>query len=138
MDDLERLSSLNEERIRQLSGLEARMRELAGTGEAANGLIRARVDSEAGLSGLVIDPRALRQGSETLAEQVIAAVGAANADLRAQIDEVMREALGDAMPSTDVGDLRRSAKEQIAQIEAGFRQSMEGIMADVEKLKRSV
>ncbi|WP_433056885.1 YbaB/EbfC family nucleoid-associated protein [Dactylosporangium sp. CS-033363] len=138
MDDLERLSSLNEERIRQLHGLESRLSELAGSGAAADGQIRARVDSASGLSGLVIDPRALRQGSEALAEHVIAAVAAANADLRAQIEEVMREALGDAMPSTDAGELRRSAEEQIAQIEAGFRQSLDSIMADVEKLKRRV
>jgi DNA-binding protein YbaB len=57
---------------------------LAGTGEAADGLISARVVAPGRVEGLQLDPRVMRMSAEQLAEQIESAVNAAFADLREQ------------------------------------------------------
>ncbi|MFI5835451.1 YbaB/EbfC family nucleoid-associated protein [Micromonospora sp. NPDC051300] len=53
-----------------------------GTGEAADGLIRVTAGPPGRVTGLTLDPRVMRMPSETLAEQIEAAVNAALADLQ--------------------------------------------------------
>ncbi|MGY0232316.1 YbaB/EbfC family nucleoid-associated protein [Longispora urticae] len=55
-----------------------------GVGEAANGLITAKAVAPGQLSELVLNPRVMRMDSQTLAEETLAAVNAALADLRAR------------------------------------------------------
>jgi DNA-binding protein YbaB len=72
-------------RIAQAHELSNRMREVRGTGEAADGLIRAEVTAAGRLVGLRLDPRAMRLDSQTLAEEILAAADRAGADATRQV-----------------------------------------------------
>ncbi|MDP9850070.1 YbaB/EbfC family nucleoid-associated protein [Streptosporangium lutulentum] len=54
--------------------------DVHGVGEAAGGLVGAEVGTDGLLTGLRLNPRALRLGSDALAEHVVSAVRAAQKD----------------------------------------------------------
>jgi hypothetical protein len=58
---------------------------IEGVGEAADGLIRAVAVSGGELAGLYLDPAVMQMSSATLAEEIVAAVNAAVADLQEQV-----------------------------------------------------
>lgn len=136
--DLERLSEINEERLGRIRGLEPVLRDLTGVGEAANGLVRSTVDSSNTLSELYIDPRAMRLGSEALAEQIVEATAGATRQLQEQVESLMRDAMGDDAPGLSVTEVQRNAESQFADIEAGLRRTLDQIMGDVDKLRRTM
>jgi hypothetical protein len=53
-----------------------------GVGEAADGLVRVTAGAPGRISALTLDPRVMRLPSESLAEEIAAAVNAALADLQ--------------------------------------------------------
>jgi hypothetical protein len=58
---------------------------LEGIGDAADGLIRAVAVSGGQLAGLYLDPAVMQMSAPTLAEEIVAAVNAAMADLQEQV-----------------------------------------------------
>jgi DNA-binding protein YbaB len=62
-----------------------RLAEVRGTGEAAGGLIRVSVDGTGDIIELAIEPRAMRLGSQDIAEAVRAAFRAARSAAQARI-----------------------------------------------------
>jgi len=69
--------------------------ELKVVGESEDGMVRATVDGVGQVVELSIDPRAMRRGSEGLAEAVLAAIRQGYAEYQARADELAGEALGD-------------------------------------------
>ncbi|MGA3486519.1 YbaB/EbfC family nucleoid-associated protein [Micromonosporaceae bacterium DT55] len=57
---------------------------IEGNGSGADGMVHVTAESPGHITGLVIEPRALRLGTEVLAEEISNAVNAALADLRSQ------------------------------------------------------
>jgi DNA-binding protein YbaB len=135
--DLERLSEINEERLDRIRGLEPVLRDLTGSAESANGLVRSTVDSSNTLSELFIDPRAMRLGSEALAEQIVEATAGASRQLQEQVESLMRDAMGQDAPLS-VSEVQRAAESQFAEIESGLRRTLDQIMGDVDKLRRNM
>lgn len=95
------VSSLAQQNTR-LRETQVRMKELRGTGRSADERVRVEVDQFGVLAGLRIDPRAMRLGSEALAEAILAAVEQGVRDVRAQADAMMRPLVED-LTSTDPG-----------------------------------
>jgi DNA-binding protein YbaB len=83
------VSSLAQENTR-LRETQSRMRQLRGTGRSADERVRVEVDQFGVLAGLRIDPRAMRLGSEALAEAILHAVEQGVRDVKAQADAMMR------------------------------------------------
>ena len=77
------------EQIRQ------RRDELKVVGESDDGMVRATVDGAGQVVELSIDPRAMRKGSEDLAETVLAAIRQGYGEYQARADELAGEAIGD-------------------------------------------
>lgn len=74
-DDTE-LGRLLADHRRDLAALEAlrdRLAEVRGRGEAADGRVVAETTQDGALTGLAIDPRAMRLGSDRLAEAILRA-----------------------------------------------------------------
>ena len=67
---------------------------VVGRGEAANGQVRVEAGPTGGLKGLVIDPRAMRLGSEELAAAIRRAAATAAADSARQCNELLVPFLG--------------------------------------------
>jgi DNA-binding protein YbaB len=93
------VSSLAQQNTR-LCETQARMKELRGTGRSADERVRVEVDQFGVLAGLRIDPRAMRLGSEALAEAILAAVEQGVRDVRAQADAMMRPLVEDLTGTT--------------------------------------
>ncbi|MEO3886518.1 YbaB/EbfC family nucleoid-associated protein [Nonomuraea sp. B5E05] len=86
--------------VRQGDQLMARMEaaqndldKIVGTGKGPSRHVTASVDQEGRILDVTFDPRAMRLGSRDLADEVLAAIGAACADAERQTDEVLREAI---------------------------------------------
>jgi len=78
------------QRVREAQALSASLAALRGTGAAAEGLVRAEAAPGGRLTGLTIEPRAMRLDSATLTEAVLAAAEAAGTDA----DRKAAEAVG--------------------------------------------
>lgn len=70
-----------------------RIAVLEGRAEAEEGRIRVTWVAGRGLGDLRIDPRAMRLGSDELAEAIKGAITSAMTDLQRQVDAVMGEEL---------------------------------------------
>jgi DNA-binding protein YbaB len=77
--------------------LQLELAELTGTGAALEGQVQATVDNAGRPTALAIAPRAMRTGSEALAEAVLAAFAEAHDALSAQSQHLL-SALRDDLP----------------------------------------
>ncbi|MET8004992.1 YbaB/EbfC family nucleoid-associated protein [Nonomuraea glycinis] len=68
--------------------------QVEGTGEGAQGMIRAAADGRGGLTGMRLDPRALRLDVATLGAEVTRAIQAAQDDAARRTAEIVDEAVG--------------------------------------------
>jgi len=106
-DEMNRLLQEFQAESRPLEALQENVDSIRGTGEAANGEVVAEVLPSGALSGLTINPRALKLGSEALAEAVLAAANAAAADASKRLSELLVDGLS---PFTE--QARRFSREQ--------------------------
>ncbi|MFI7452006.1 YbaB/EbfC family nucleoid-associated protein [Nonomuraea sp. NPDC049714] len=70
--------------------------QVEGTGEGAQGMIRAAADGRGGLTRIELNPRALRLDVATLGAAVTEAVQAAQGDATRRTAEIVAEAVGGA------------------------------------------
>ncbi|MDH2425065.1 YbaB/EbfC family nucleoid-associated protein [Sphaerisporangium sp. TRM90804] len=75
-----------------------RLSETLGRGEAEDGRVAVEVRPNGSLAGLRIDPRAMRLGSDALAEAILRAAVDAEADAAAKAEAAMLTLLGGAEP----------------------------------------
>lgn len=66
------------------------MAELRGKGRAADERVEVEVNQFGALAGLRIDPRAMRMGSEQLAEAILSAARQGVRDVNAQAEKMMQ------------------------------------------------
>jgi DNA-binding protein YbaB len=74
-------------RMAQAHNLSQRMQEIRGSGEAAEGLVQVEVTAAGRVTALRLNPRVMRLDSQTLAEEILAAIGRANDDAARQVQE---------------------------------------------------
>jgi DNA-binding protein YbaB len=118
------------ERLDAARELRERLAELVGKGESLNGAIQAVYTDADGLTGLVINPRLMRLGSEELAERVVEAVRAARDDLAAR----KRSAAGPEFdPQLDPEALRARLDEATAV----FRRSSHDVSGVLDMLRKA-
>jgi DNA-binding protein YbaB len=134
--DLEQLSRDSKARLDRMTELQQKLTALTGTGESADGMIRAVVSGGSALRELTLNPRVMRMPSETLAEQIVEAATLASQDLERQVSEAVRGAVADAGLGIDMDNPVESAQKQFDQIQRGLESSLDEIMANVERLGR--
>ncbi|MED7925120.1 YbaB/EbfC family nucleoid-associated protein [Nonomuraea sp. LP-02] len=71
--ELGRLLADHRRDLAELEALRDRLAEVRGRGEAADGRVVAETTQDGALTGLAIDPRAMRLGSDRLAEAILRA-----------------------------------------------------------------
>ncbi|WP_242909082.1 YbaB/EbfC family nucleoid-associated protein [Actinomadura terrae] len=89
--EVERLNG----RLQQALSLVSAMAELKGEAESRDGFVQVTLSSNGMLSGLTINPRAMKQGSEALAEQILETVKTAQENLSKESQELVAPLLGD-------------------------------------------
>ncbi|XVQ10762.1 YbaB/EbfC family nucleoid-associated protein [Spirillospora sp. CA-255316] len=93
IEDLERVVSQADELMKRLSESGDEMADMVGEGESKDGLLRATVDSGGRLKSIEINPRAMRQDSESLAEGLTQAIQAAQDDALSRSEGMVTELL---------------------------------------------
>jgi DNA-binding protein YbaB len=88
------LERVAREQARAVDDLTRRLGEVRGHGADADGLIQVEVATGGRVTDLRLHPRAMRLDSETLAEQIMAAIDAAVADAGQQVQDAVGAATG--------------------------------------------
>ncbi|GAA2206675.1 hypothetical protein GCM10009850_021330 [Nonomuraea monospora] len=97
----QRIDELTRQGERLLAWLETAQPDLdqiVGSGEAAQGQVKATADVNGRVLGVSYGPRVTRMGSRELSEETLSAVRAACADAQRQTHELMRAAMPDFDP----------------------------------------
>lgn len=90
----EMLQRVVREQATAVNELTRQMGEVRGRGTDADGLIQVEVVTGGRVTGLKLHPRVMRLDSETLAEQILAAIDVAVADAVSQLQDVIGAATG--------------------------------------------
>ncbi|GII97049.1 YbaB/EbfC family nucleoid-associated protein [Sinosporangium siamense] len=131
--DLDRMLSESEQALRRLNEATAELESVVGEGQAADGTIRASVDQGGRLREITLDPRAMRNDSQTLGELVTAAVQVAQDDAAQQVQALLTSTLGD-----DIGnplDLS-TMQAQFQAAEDAFSRALAGHSDNLDRLGR--
>ncbi|MEV4516277.1 YbaB/EbfC family nucleoid-associated protein [Dactylosporangium sp. NPDC049525] len=102
---------------------------LRGTGTSPNGLITAVAALGGRIESVAVDPRGLRLDSQTLGEEVAAAVNAALDDLRAQA-KLAPEAVDLAALHTELTQVRDESARQFTSFLESISATQERVTAD--------
>lgn len=81
----------------KLHDVRRQMTELKGKGRAADERVEVEVDQSGALAGLKIDPRAMRLGSQELAEAILTAAQQGVRDVNAQAEKLMQPLITEFM-----------------------------------------
>ncbi|MGP3958227.1 YbaB/EbfC family nucleoid-associated protein [Nonomuraea sp. 3N208] len=118
-DDLEYLEQVlakTRQTVRGLRDAQAAIRDVTGRAASKDGLVEASANGRGDMTGLRIDPRALRLGEAELGRRVTAVLQEAQQDAARQAQEIASRAMGDApeMPPPLDEDFVRARVEQVA------------------------
>jgi DNA-binding protein YbaB len=134
--DVDKLLNGAQERISRVQEMQERLADLAGQAEAAEGRIKATYTMAGGLTGLEIDPRALRMGSKDLADTVRSTVQEAAQDLQRQIAEAMSDVFGEKdNPMNLVGD-QNAAVAKAKEAQAAYDRTMQDVMGELDAVRK--
>ncbi|WP_165975116.1 YbaB/EbfC family nucleoid-associated protein [Nonomuraea deserti] len=97
-----------------------RLESLTGTGESPGGRARAVVSAGGLVEEISLGPRAMRMTSQELTAEVLAAVEGARTDERRKAQQVMSEALGEAIAPDELDPDKVAARlaRMLASVEA--------------------
>ncbi|GAA3534060.1 hypothetical protein GCM10022419_011770 [Nonomuraea rosea] len=121
-----------------MDGLEELYQEVLAVKGAAldpDKLVRVECSAQ-GVTGLDIDPRALRWGSQRLSETILVLIAEALADMQARSAELLKETLGegplDLAAAGNPADLRlRGARE-------AYEAAMDQAVAELGRIERDL
>jgi DNA-binding protein YbaB len=98
--EIERFADELQKDLASLGGLQERITEIRGRGESAQGRVVAEASASGVLTGLTIDPRAMRLGSDELAGAILQAAAGAVQNAGEQINELMGPFITDELMSS--------------------------------------
>lgn len=124
IQDPDQLRRRQQDQLAKAEELQQRMREVTGRATSEDERIAVTFSEANGLQGLTIDPRAMRAGSEELAEQIMAVVNQAREDAVRQSNDLVQEVFGDSAP--DPGKLLEQVPD--------FEQSMNELFEDTARM----
>ncbi len=120
--------------LQAMQELVTKLSELTGRGSAADGLVEVTVDNAGALSQVVIDQLAMRSTSTELAAHVLTAARAANLDLQANTQAVLRETYGEQAVTLDAASAGDQLVNELKGMQAGLSRSLDDIKAEVSRI----
>lgn len=105
--ELDEAARRGERMLAWLESAQEEMQAVTGIGEGPSGHVRVTVDADGRVLDVRYDRRALRLGSQDLAEETLAAVRAAGADAQRRTHDLMREAIPGYDPVQTQAELER-------------------------------
>jgi len=120
--------------LQAMQELVTKLSELTGRGSAAEGLVEVTVDNAGALSQVVIDQLAMRSTSTELAAHVLTAARAANLDLQANTQAVLRQTYGEQAVTLDAASAGDQLVNELQGMQAGLSRSLDDIKAEVSRI----
>ncbi|MEU8656850.1 YbaB/EbfC family nucleoid-associated protein [Actinoplanes philippinensis] len=121
---------------RRLEQLQEGLAAITAEGRDSSGLIQVTVGAGGVLTDVYVNPRAMRLGSEDLADGFKQAHAAASLALAERIAEVRRETFGGEDPLADLEG--KQAGEIFADLRRSADRGIDDALAQVEKLHRDL
>lgn len=134
--NVDKLVGEAQQRFAKINDLRERMAELEGSASVEDGRIKATYSAKGGLTSLFIDPRAMRMGSEELAEKIMAAIQEAARDLQEQNAEAMSEVFGDDENPMKYLTDTDAAQERADEMKQSFDRTMNDVMGELDKVRK--
>lgn len=106
-----------------------------GAAEDADKLVRVECSAQ-GVTGLDIDPRAMRWGSQRLSETILRLIAEALADLQAQSAELLRDVLGDGPLDLSAED--NPADLRMREAREAYEAAMDQAVAELARIERNL
>ncbi|MEU7828025.1 MULTISPECIES: YbaB/EbfC family nucleoid-associated protein [unclassified Nonomuraea] len=131
-DELHRISEQAERAHSRLKKAGGGFNDVYGTGESADGKIRARTDSGGRITEVRLDPRAMKLSSQDLGEEITLAVRRAQDDCERNHEELLRDAVGRTPPSPD------AAMEQFEEVMHSFNHAMNNRESRIDQILREM
>ncbi|MEV4470726.1 YbaB/EbfC family nucleoid-associated protein [Nonomuraea sp. NPDC049504] len=136
---LDRLIARSQHPADGLDDLYQQVLAAKGTASDPDGLVRVECSAE-GVTGLDIDPRAMRWGSQRLSETILGLIAEALADLQTRSAELLRDAVGDVVGD---GPLDLSAQDNPADLRMreareAYESAMDQAMAELSRIERDL
>jgi DNA-binding protein YbaB len=113
LDSIENLASLIAQQNAAVQEMQDELGELRGTARSADGRVTVEVDQRGVLTGLWIDPRAMRPGSDALAKAILATVRDAVRDADEKAGAVTRSRMGVLAEDLVTPDLAGREMEEV-------------------------
>ncbi|GAA3141847.1 hypothetical protein GCM10020001_075790 [Nonomuraea salmonea] len=136
---LDRLIARSQHPADGLDDLYQQVLAAKGTASDPDDLVRVECSAE-GVTGLDIDPRAMRWGSQRLSETILGLIAEALADLQTRSAELLRDAVGDVVGD---GPLDLSAQDNPADLRMreareAYESAMDQAMAELSRIERDL
>ncbi|MEV5324650.1 YbaB/EbfC family nucleoid-associated protein [Nonomuraea sp. NPDC052634] len=106
-----------------------------GTASDPDDLVRVECSAE-GVTGLHIDPRAMRWGSQRLSETILRLIAEALADLQARSAELLREVVGDG--PLDLSAQDNPADVRMREAREAYESALDQAMAELARIEREL
>lgn len=134
--NVDKLVNEAQQRFARLSELRERMSTFEGHAQTEDGRIRATYTATGGLTHLHLDPRAMRMGSEELAETIVSVVQQAARDLQEQNHQAMTEVFGeDENPMRYLTD-QQAIQDRANEMQRNFNRTMNDVMGELDRVRR--
>ncbi len=128
--DFEEMLRASERQVADAGELERRTADMLGRAESSDGRVKVAWSAENEFAELAIDPRALREGSEKLAETIMNVTRTAKQDLQRQVKELTEELFGASGNPMEVQPDPAELQETIE----GVRDLFSGGLRDANRL----
>ncbi|WP_433510797.1 YbaB/EbfC family nucleoid-associated protein [Nonomuraea sp. CA-143628] len=110
--DLDEAADHGEKLLTWMEESEDAITEIVGLGEGLSGRVKAKVGPDGRVLEVTYDPRAMKQDSQSLADETLVAVRAARQHAEQQTNDLMREALPGFDPEEAQSQLEQLLKGQ--------------------------
>lgn len=134
--EFERVFRGAEDQMAKVKELKARMADVVGRGEAADGRVSAEFKKDGGLTVLDLDPRVMRLPAAELSLEIRAAVNAAAQDYQTKISEVGEELFGGTEQGAATMADPKVALAEVEKLGEGFATQMKDVLRELTVQQR--
>lgn len=133
--DVERLLKITEQQVAQAEEAQKALSGVVGRASDADGLVHVEFGGQ-GMRELELRPKAMRLGSEELAEKIKSTLQAATDDYQARVEEVMAEVYGEEDNPMRLVKDPDAALDRLRSAEAGFNRTFDTVMGELQAIQR--
>ncbi|WP_326825309.1 YbaB/EbfC family nucleoid-associated protein [Streptosporangium sp. NBC_01756] len=134
--DIDALLRDSQNRVGRFEEAQKRAADVVGRATAADGQITVECTADAGVSRLDIDPRVKRMSVGAMSETILKAIHDADADLKRQLSEIMKDAFGEDAPDLTGGP--DAARARVEEAQTAFDRTMNDAIGELDRIRKDL